>query len=44
MSDRDKELECKDLLVLTEDYKSEEVINWFGISEKVKCSDGELCY
>ncbi len=31
-----KELGCKDLLVLTEDYQSEEVINWFGISEKVK--------
>ena len=31
-----KELGCKDLLVLTEDYQSEEMINWFGIEEKVK--------
>lgn len=31
-----KELGCKDLLVLTEDSQSEEVIDWFGISEKVK--------
>lgn len=31
-----KELGCKDLLVLTEDHQGEEVIKWFGISEKVK--------
>lgn len=31
-----KELGCKDLLVLTEDYQGEEMINWFGIEEKVK--------
>ena len=31
-----KELECKDLLVLTEDYQGEEMVNWFGIEEKVK--------
>jgi predicted AAA+ superfamily ATPase len=31
-----KELECKDLLVLTEDYQGEEMVNWFGIKEKVK--------
>ncbi|MFA4958116.1 MAG: ATP-binding protein [Candidatus Methanoperedens sp.] len=31
-----KELGCKDLLVLTEDYQNEEMINWFGIEEKVK--------
>ena len=30
-----KELGCKDLIVLTEDHQGEEVINWFGISEKV---------
>jgi predicted AAA+ superfamily ATPase len=31
-----KELGCKDILVLTEDNQSEEMINWFGIEEKVK--------
>lgn len=31
-----KELGCKNLLVLTEDYESEEEINWFGITEKIK--------
>jgi len=31
-----KELECKDLLVLTEDYQGEDILNWFGIKEKVK--------
>ena len=31
-----KELGCKDLLVLTEDYHGEEIIKWFGIEEKIK--------
>jgi predicted AAA+ superfamily ATPase len=31
-----KELGCKDLLVLTEDYQGEEIIKWFGIEEKIK--------
>lgn len=31
-----KELGCKDLLVLTENYEAEEVMNWFGIREKIK--------
>ena len=31
-----KELGCKDLLVLTENYEAEEVMNWFGMREKVK--------
>jgi predicted AAA+ superfamily ATPase len=31
-----KEFGCKDLLVLTEDYQGEEILNWFGIEEKVK--------
>ncbi len=31
-----KEFGCKDLLVLTENYEAEEVMNWFGIREKIK--------
>lgn len=31
-----KELGCKDLLVLTEDYEREEEISWFGIKEKIR--------
>lgn len=31
-----KELGCKNLLILTEDYENEEDISWFGIKEKVK--------
>lgn len=31
-----KELGCKNLLILTEDYENEEEISWFGIKEKVK--------
>ncbi len=31
-----KELGCKNLLVLTEDYEGKEEISWFGIKEKVK--------
>ncbi len=30
-----KELGCKNLLILTEDYENEEEIGWFGIEEKV---------
>lgn len=31
-----KELVCKNLLVLAEDYEGEEEISWFGIREKVR--------
>lgn len=31
-----KELKCKNLLVITEDYSADEQINWFGIKGKVK--------
>jgi len=31
-----KELRCKNLLVLTEDYEGEEQAEWFGIKRKVK--------
>ncbi len=30
-----KELNCKNLLVLTEDYEGEEEISWFGTTEKI---------
>jgi len=31
-----KELKCKNLLVITEDYEKEEQVEWFGIKRKVK--------
>ena len=31
-----KELKCKDLLVITQDYSGEEMAEWFGIKEKIK--------
>jgi len=31
-----KELKCKNLLIITEDYEKEENINWFGTKRKVK--------
>ncbi len=31
-----KELKCKNLLVITEDYEAEENVNWFRIKRKVK--------
>ena len=31
-----KELKCDNLIVLTEDYESEEEMEWFGIKEKIK--------
>ena len=30
-----KELKCKNLLVITQDYEAEEKINWYGIKRKV---------
>lgn len=30
-----KELNCKNLLVLTEDYEGEDEIRWFGTTEKI---------
>ena len=31
-----KELRCNDLLILTQDYDTEEQINWFGLKRKIK--------
>jgi predicted AAA+ superfamily ATPase len=31
-----KELKCKDLMVITEDYEKEERVEWFGIKRKIK--------
>ena len=31
-----KELKCTNLIVLTEDYESEEEVSWFGITEHVQ--------
>lgn len=31
-----KELKCKNLLIVTEDYESEEHADWFGIKRKIK--------
>ncbi len=31
-----KELKCKDLIIITENYESEENVEWFGLKGKVK--------
>ena len=31
-----KELKCKDLLVITEDYETEEQVTWFGTKRKIQ--------
>jgi hypothetical protein len=31
-----KELKCKNLLVITQDYEAEEQIRWFGTGRKIK--------
>ena len=31
-----KELKCGNLVMITEDYESEEEMEWFGIKEKIK--------
>ena len=31
-----KELKCKKLLVITEDYEAEEVFEWFGMKARIR--------